>query len=246
MRADSVGGRWGESLEFTNVASCHGRQPHRVVPKQTASGGGAVQNDGAARMFEATAGALADAIALSGDTKMRDAGVVHQTRPSRKDPASRRRSLPILQCAAIVLASVVAGCSGTPTGSGSPFVSPSASPAFSTAPPTAGPRSTTVPATAAPAGSTRVQLAGPPGHFEPADLTATAGDIAFFLDNTSQGTHSLAIGPALHESLAESANVLNGRAAVFTVSGLKTRKYIIWCTVSNHAAEGMVGTLTVK
>lgn len=171
---------------------------------------------------------------------------MNQPRPSRKDPVSPRRSLPILHGVAIVLASVVAGCSGTPTGSGNQFLSPSASLALSTAPPTAGPGSTTVPATAAPAGSTRVQLAGPPGHFEPADLTATAGDIAFFLDNTSPGTHSLAIGPALHESLAESANVLNGRAALFTVHGLKTGAYIIWCTVDNHAAEGMVGTLTVK
>lgn len=196
-------------------------------------------------MLKATA-ALADAIALPPDMKMREVGVVHQPRPSRKDPVSARRSLPISKGAAIVLASIIAGCSGTPTGSGSQSLTPSSSPAFSTALPTAGPRSTTVPATAAPAGSTQVQLAGPPGHFEPADLTATAGDIAFFLDNTSAGTHSLAIGPALHESLAESANVLNGRAALFTVQGLQTGAYIIWCTVDNHAAEGMVGTLTVK
>ncbi|MEA2610148.1 MAG: Copper binding protein plastocyanin/azurin family [Chloroflexota bacterium] len=106
--------------------------------------------------------------------------------------------------------------------------------------------STTVPASEAPAGAVRVQLAGPPGHFDPAELTATSGDVVFFLNNVSPGVHSLAIGPALHESLAESANVLNGRAAVFTVNGLQAGHYIIWCTVSNHAAEGMVGTLVVK
>ena len=144
------------------------------------------------------------------------------------------------------MAVLIVGCSATPAGSTSHASSPSASSAPAIPSSTLGPVSTTVPATAAPAGAVHVQLAGPPSHFEPADLTATAGDVAFFLDNISPGVHSMAIGPALHESLAVSANVLNGRAAVFTVNGLQAGHYVIWCTVDNHAAEGMVGTLIVK
>jgi uncharacterized cupredoxin-like copper-binding protein len=34
-------------------------------------------------------------------------------------------------------------------------------------------------------------------------------------------------------------------SAVFTVHGLDAGEYVIWCDVDNHAAEGMVGTLTV-
>jgi plastocyanin len=103
-----------------------------------------------------------------------------------------------------------------------------------------------VPATAAPAGSIRVHLAGPPPHYEPADLTAIAGDVTFFLDNTSEGIHTLAIGPQLYQPLAVSAQVEPGRSAVFTVIGLTAGRYVIWCTIDDHAAEGMVGTLTVS
>lgn len=141
---------------------------------------------------------------------------------------------------------LIVGCSAAPVGSTSQTASPSASSAPAIPSSTSGPTSTTFPAAAAPAGAVQVHLAGPPGHFEPAALTVTAGDVAFYLDNISPGVHSMAIGRALHDSLAESANVLNGRAAVFTVSGLQAGQYVFWCTVSNHAAEGMVGTLIAR
>jgi plastocyanin len=91
-----------------------------------------------------------------------------------------------------------------------------------------------------------MQLAGPPGHFDPADLSTSAGDAVFFLDNTSPGTHSFAIGPSLGQIVAASATVMSGQAAVFTVHDLQAGHYITWCTIGNHAAEGMVGTLIVK
>lgn len=112
--------------------------------------------------------------------------------------------------------------------------------------PTAGPTSTTVRATAAPVGAIRVQLAGPPPHYEPASLSAKAGDVVFFLDNTSLGTHTLAIGTALYHPLVVSGSVAKGESAVFTVRGLRAGSYIIFCTIDNHAAEGMVGTLIVR
>lgn len=148
--------------------------------------------------------------------------------------------------AGIALAFVVAGCTATADGPGSQLPSSPGSSDPATSSSTAGPISTTVPATAAPAGSTRVQFAGPPGRFEPAALTASVGDLVYFLDNTSPGIHTLAIGPALGEILVVSAKVESGDAAVFTAEGLRIGDYVIWCTIGDHAAEGMVGTLTVK
>jgi plastocyanin len=91
-----------------------------------------------------------------------------------------------------------------------------------------------------------VELAGPPPHFVPAQLEASAGDVSFFLKNSSQGFHTMSIGPALRDSLVTSTTIEPGRSAIFSVKGLRPGPYIIWCTISDHAALGMVGTLTVK
>ncbi len=159
---------------------------------------------------------------------------------------SSRLSRPVGTSAAIVLASLMAACSPAASGSASQLPSPTPSVSLATPSPTAGPTSSTVPASAAPAGSIQVRLAGPPPHYEPAALTAPAGDIVFYLYNESLGIHNLAIGPALGQFLAVSANVEKDKAAVYTVRGLPPGRYMTWCTIDGHAAEGMVGTLTVK
>ncbi|MEO6207713.1 MAG: cupredoxin domain-containing protein [Candidatus Limnocylindrales bacterium] len=148
--------------------------------------------------------------------------------------------------AALIVASLLEGCSPAATPSGGGGESPAASPGSPAPSATAGPTSSTIPATAAPADSTRVELAGPPPHFEPSDLKATAGEVAFFLDNTSQGFHTLSIGPALRESVVTSTTVARGQSAIFAVRGLQPGHYIIWCTISDHVALGMVGTLVVQ
>jgi plastocyanin len=160
---------------------------------------------------------------------------------------SSRVSLPIV--VAIGSALIIAGCSAAPSASGSVIASSSVAVSPST-PASATPRpgldSTTEGATAAPAGSILVGMAGPPPHFEPKSLSATAGDVAFFLDNASRATHTLAIGTRLYQPLAVSRAIKIGDSAVFTVRGLAAGQYVIWCTISNHAAEGMTGTLTVN
>lgn len=124
--------------------------------------------------------------------------------------------------------------------------SPAAGTPVQRASPTPEASSTTEPATSAPAGAIDVEMAGPPGRFVPADLTAPAGDLVFYLHNRSQGIHTLAIGRELHKALAASASVLQRKAAVFTVRGLRAGEYVIWCTIDGHAEEGMVGTLILK
>ena len=75
---------------------------------------------------------------------------------------------------------------------------------------------------------------------------APAGDLVFFLHNKSKGIHTLAIGRELHKPLVASSPVPQGQTAVFTVHGLEAGHYVIWCTIDDHAAEGMVGTLTLN
>jgi plastocyanin len=144
--------------------------------------------------------------------------------------------------AALALLSACSAAAASPaTGTSSP-----AGTATPRATPSSEVSSTTEPAASAPPGAITVELAGPPPHFVPADLTAPAGDVVFFLHNSSQGTHTLAIGHELYKALAISGNVPKGAAAAFTVHGLRAGDYIIWCTIDAHAVDGMVGTLTVK
>lgn len=165
---------------------------------------------------------------------------------------SRRLSWSAVGASAVVIL-VLAGCGSGPASSGTPpslasgaaSGSPAASAPAASAEATPDVTSTTVPGASPPAGSISVVFAGPPPHFEPKTLSATAGDLSFVLQNDSHATHNLAIGPTLHRSLATSHAVGIGGNVVFSVRGLPAGSYVIWCTIDNHAAEGMVGTLTV-
>ena len=144
---------------------------------------------------------------------------------------------------------IVAACSASPAGSATQGSSAAVSPSALATESPASDRldTTTEEAQEAPAGAIRVDLTGPPPRLVPDALTATAGDVVFFLDNVALGSpHNLAIGTTLHDSIASSRSVPIGHSAVFTVHGLAAGEYIIWCAVENHAVEGMVGTLTVN
>jgi plastocyanin len=107
-------------------------------------------------------------------------------------------------------------------------------------------------ATEAPPGSVRVDLTVKPFRFMPDQLTVPAGDVVFFLVNATpeggSGTHVLSIGAASRKEVAAaSGSVAPGESASFTVMGLEAGdKFTIWCPIEPHAAQGMVGTLTVE
>ncbi len=110
--------------------------------------------------------------------------------------------------------------------------------------------STTEMTTEQPAGSILVEMTGPPPRYVPTKLSAPAGDVVFFLKNTSpardeHAKHDLAIGPDRDHPLAVSDLLDGGRSAVFTVHGLDAGTYVIWCTFPGHAGLGQVGTLTI-
>jgi plastocyanin len=99
-------------------------------------------------------------------------------------------------------------------------------------------------------------MSGPPPHYMPANVTATAAGLTFFVSNTSPAGHTIAIGrgpitfnaseSVTNPPLALSALVEQGTSATFTVNGLAPGTYVFWCTIGDHAALGMVGTLTVN
>ena len=97
-------------------------------------------------------------------------------------------------------------------------------------------------------------MLGPPPHYMPAGVSVPAGDVTFFLTNRSVGVHTFAIGRGQldfvgeyvrNTPLAASSPVSIGKSVTFTVYGLPAGTYSVWCTISNHAFEGMKGTLTV-
>ena len=137
----------------------------------------------------------------------------------------------------------------TPPPSIAPTTAPSPTPS---SPPTAAPTpsavtSNTVAATSAPKGAIPMAFLGPPPHYGPATLTSKAGMLVLSLSNTSLAAHNIAIGAKVNGSIfALSDNVEVGNTAVFTVRGLTPGTYAYWCTIDNHAADGMIGTLTVQ
>jgi plastocyanin len=176
-----------------------------------------------------------------------------------RQPAWHDRRVGILALAG-TLALAAAACAGA-----SPSISPPAAamtpspaviatespsrPAAATTIPTLA--STTVDATVAPPGSISLRLtedAGP--RFQPGQATAKAGTVVFFLQNmlnvaAGPFDHNIALGPRLHVPLANSAFIHSAKSAVFTLVGVAPGTYTFWCQVSDHAAKGMVGTLTV-
>jgi plastocyanin len=179
-------------------------------------------------------------------------------RPERRD-----RWVAMLTLAGAVALSASACASASPAASTPATATstvPTAAPSVAAvASPSRAPASTPIPtltstteaATVAPSGAVSIKMtedAGP--RFAPDVVTAKAGTVAFFLTNvlnTDAGPidHSMAIGPELHKPLAGSTFIHVENSAVFTVEGLTPGTYRFWCQVQDHAAKGMVGTLTI-
>ena len=132
--------------------------------------------------------------------------------------------------------------------------------AVATSSPTRAPEPTPIPtlsstsegATVAPPGAISIQMAFVKGEprFVPDQVTAQSDKVTFFLPNVRPESfmpqdHNMAIGPEIRKVLARSPYVRVEKAAVFTIEGLTPGTYTFWCELGVHAAEGMVGTLTI-
>jgi plastocyanin len=165
---------------------------------------------------------------------------------------------------------ILAACSATaPTATSSPTQSPTPTTAptpTATAAPTPSP--SPEPTEAAPTPSPTSadiavymsgSLAGTAEQlfFNPATITVPTGDITFVLNNTTVGlSHNMIIGPDAPACTASGctfgpvtaagpAVAAGGAPRSFTVEGLAAGTYSYWCSIKDHAALGMIGTLTV-
>jgi plastocyanin len=192
------------------------------------------------------------------------ARAVHRGYPKARDARSRWTPRTVLAVVIGAFVLVIAGCTqnaAAPTDSET--TAPPSSPPIGGATASAAPDATRPQpefsssmgsSTSAPAGAVTVEMLGPPPHYMPVGVSAAAADVTFFLTNRSVGVHTFAIGRGPLDfvgeyvrttPLAASEAVNAGRSVTFTVYMLPAGTYAIWCTIGNHAFEGMKGTLTV-
>ncbi len=87
-----------------------------------------------------------------------------------------------------------------------------------------------------------IQISAIDFQFEPAEITADAGEISFELTNDGQALHALEVeGNGVEEA---SDTIDPGNSTTLTVE-LDEGTYEIYCPVGDHEERGMVGTLTV-
>ena len=94
-----------------------------------------------------------------------------------------------------------------------------------------------------PSGSTKVTLSE--FKFDPSSITVPHGKVVFWLVNSGNVAHDLAIRDSTGSRIAASELVSAGDAKEFDVSNLAAGSYTIFCTQPGHEASGMKGTLTV-
>jgi uncharacterized cupredoxin-like copper-binding protein len=94
----------------------------------------------------------------------------------------------------------------------------------------------------APAGSTSVTVMD--FNFKPKDITVSSGKVVFFLINSGPSAHDMLIADSTGTTLARSSLVQSGDTFTFTVNNLAAGKYVFYCDVPGHRAQGMEGTLT--
>ncbi len=96
--------------------------------------------------------------------------------------------------------------------------------------------------TAGDAAGQTIQVSATDFAFDPAEMSADAGEITFELSNDGESPHALEIeGNGVEE---ESDTIDPGASTTLTVE-LDEGTYEVYCPVGDHADRGMVGTLTV-
>ena len=94
-----------------------------------------------------------------------------------------------------------------------------------------------------PAGAIKVTMSD--YKFAPANLSAKAGKVDFYLTNTGTQAHDMLIADPSGKVLAASGLVQASNDSTFSISNLPPGTYQIYCDVPGHRALGMEGTLTV-
>jgi plastocyanin len=93
-------------------------------------------------------------------------------------------------------------------------------------------------------GETLTLTADPGGaiSWEPADLSAAAGEVSIELVNDSPTPHAVEVEG---NGVEEESETITGGNTTLTVD-LEAGEYVFYCPVGNHRQGGMEGTLTVE
>ena len=94
-----------------------------------------------------------------------------------------------------------------------------------------------------PAGSTQVTLTE--FQFAPSSLSVVHGKVVFWLVNSGNQAHDMAIRDSSNNRIATSDLISAGDSKEFDVNDIPAGTYTIFCTQQGHEASGMKGTLTV-
>ncbi|HKW71367.1 MAG TPA: cupredoxin domain-containing protein [Candidatus Dormibacteraeota bacterium] len=94
-----------------------------------------------------------------------------------------------------------------------------------------------------PAGSTKVTLSE--FKFDPSSISVPHGKVVFWLVNSGNVAHDMAIRDSSGNRLAFSELLSAGDSKEFDVSNIAAGTYTIYCTQPGHEGSGMKGTLTV-
>jgi cytochrome c oxidase subunit 2 len=86
-----------------------------------------------------------------------------------------------------------------------------------------------------------VTVTGSNFKFEPSTITVSKGNTVKITFNSSQGFHDF----VLPDFNVQSKTVNNGQTDTVTFTADKTGSFQYFCSVGNHKALGMVGSLTV-
>jgi plastocyanin len=97
--------------------------------------------------------------------------------------------------------------------------------------------------TAQPSGSIKVTMTE--YHFEPSTISASAGQVVFYLVNAGTASHDMIIRDTGGNKVAGSDLISAGDSFVFTVSSINAGTYTFVCDQPGHEASGMKGTLTI-
>ncbi len=95
----------------------------------------------------------------------------------------------------------------------------------------------------APAGSTQVTMTE--FKFAPSTMTVAHGKVIFWLINSGNVAHDMAIRDSSNNRVATSDLISAGDSKEFDVNDIPAGTYTIFCTQQGHEASGMKGTLTV-
>ena len=94
-----------------------------------------------------------------------------------------------------------------------------------------------------PAGSTQVTLSE--YKFAPSSVTVAHGKVVFWLVNSGNIAHDMAIRDSSNKTIATSDVISAGDSKEFDVTDIAAGSYGIYCSQPGHETAGMKGTLTV-